>query len=66
MVKTLYENILRLCKAHGISVARLEIECKLGNATIRGWNESSPRVNNLKAVADYFGVTVDELLKENA
>lgn len=38
---------------------------KLCNATIRGWVSSSPTVERLKAVADYFGVTVDELLSES-
>ena len=36
-----------------------------GNATIRGWVTSSPTVEKLKAVADYFGVTVDELLEDD-
>ena len=60
-----YENILSRCKERKISVARLEKEVGLGNATIRGWEKSSPNSANLKRVADYFGVTVDELLTEN-
>lgn len=55
-------RILQLCKERGISVSRLEKEVGLGNATIRLWDSSSPRVDNLKRVADYFGVTVDSLL----
>lgn len=58
----LFEKILALCKEKGISIARLERECGLGNATVRGWAASSPKADNLKVVADYFGVTVDELL----
>ena len=34
----------------------------MGNGTVRGWKNSSPSVENLKKVADYFGVNVDELL----
>lgn len=59
----IFSNVLRLCKKNRISIARLEKEVGLGNATIRGWKDSTPRVENLKLVADYFGVTVDELLK---
>lgn len=59
-----YKNVLKLCEERGISVSALEKTLGLGNATIRGWKESSPRVNTVKTVADYFGVTVDELLKE--
>ena len=49
------EKILSLCDENGISLARLEKECGLGNATIRGWDKSSPKVENLQKVADYFG-----------
>ena len=58
------DRIKQLCKQRGISIARLEQEVCLGNATIRGWEKSSPRVESLKKVADYFGVTVDSLLSE--
>lgn len=57
-------NIMRLCKKRGISVARLERELGFGNATIRGWGSSSPNVDNLKKVADFFGVTIDSLISE--
>lgn len=60
----LYDKILALCKDRGVSVAKVERECGLGNATIRGWIASAPRVDKLKPVADYFGVTVDELISE--
>ena len=59
----LYEKIVQLCKDSGISVARLERELGLGNATIRGWSGSSPRLENVKLVADYFGMSVDELMR---
>ena len=58
----IFENIRALCWEKRISIARLEKECGLGNATIRGWEHSSPTIENLKRVADYFGVTVDSLL----
>lgn len=60
----IFKNILRLCKERNITISRLEKDVGLGNATVRGWEESTPKVDNLKLVADYFGVTVDELLKE--
>lgn len=58
----IFENISSLCKKRKISIAKLEKEAGLGNATIRGWGTSSPTVEKLKAVADYLGVTIDELL----
>ena len=60
----IYTNISRLCQKEGISIAKLEKQTGLGNATIRGWSTSSPTVDKLKLVADYFGVTVNDLLSE--
>jgi len=58
----LYDKILALCRERDISIRRVEMDCKIGNGTIRGWNTSSPRVNKLKAVADYFGLTINDLV----
>ena len=60
----LYDNIIALCKERKVSIARLERECGLGNATIRGWAVSSPGIANVQKVADFFDVTVIDLLKE--
>ena len=60
----LYDRIEDLCREKRISIAKLEKECGLGNATIRGWKESDPRSSKLKVVADYLGVSVDSLLSE--
>lgn len=61
----LFEKISTLCKERGISISKLEQETELGNATIRGWKNSSPRVDSIKRVADFFGCSVDELLQED-
>ena len=58
----LLENIIRLCKKRGISIAKLEREVGIGNGTIGKWGKSSPTVDSLKKVADHFGVSVDALL----
>lgn len=56
-------NIKALCKKNGISLLELERACGLAARTVYRWDESTPSVDKAKAVADYFGVTVDELLK---
>lgn len=61
----IFNNILRLCKENGISIAKLEKECGLGNATIRRWESSSPNVDSLSRVANFFGCTVDDLLRKD-
>jgi transcriptional regulator with XRE-family HTH domain len=56
------ENIIRLCNERNISIRKLEMETGIGNGTIARWGTSSPTLGNAKAVSDYFGVTVDELM----
>lgn len=58
----LYENIKKRCKAKGISIAKLERDTKLSVGSISHWRTSNPKVSNVKAVADYIGCTIDELL----
>lgn len=60
----LFEKVSNFCKKKKITIAKLERECAIGNGTIRGWRNSSPSVENLKKVADYFEITVDELIRE--
>ena len=60
----LLENISALCKKNNITFAELERETGLGNGVIRRWGEMNPRVDRLKLVADYFGVGIDDLMKE--
>lgn len=62
----IYENISKLCKKKGISIAKLERETGIGNGTIGRWNKGAATVDNVKKVADYFDVTVDELLASDA
>lgn len=61
----LVENIRRLCEENNTTFWSLERELKIGNGVIAKWSKSSPRVETVQKVADYFGVTVDELLKED-
>lgn len=60
----MFAKIESLCKENGISIARLEVTLGLGNGTIGRWGKGvSPTVEKLKLVADYFSVTVDELIR---
>lgn len=59
----IFETIEKLCEERNISIAKLERDCGLGNATIRGWNESNPTVSNLKKVANYFGKPIEYFLE---
>ena len=59
----IFEKISKLCEEKGISIAKLESECNLGNATVRGWRESVPRLDNLQKVAKALDVPIEELLE---
>lgn len=60
----LYDNIRAQCRARGMSVTRLEEICGFGAGTISKWTRANPTVQNLKKVADYFHLTMDDLLRE--
>lgn len=62
----MYKKISKLCTDHGISISRLENELGLGNGTIGKWRTSTPTVQNIKRVADFFGVPIDSLIGESS
>ena len=63
----IYDNVKRLCWENHTSIFTLEKDCGIGNGSIGKWadGDANPRIGTLKKIADYFGVTVDELLKDN-
>ena len=58
----LYTNILAICRQREITIAELERAAGLGNGVVRKWNDASPTLRTVIAVADYLGVTLDELV----
>ncbi|MCI8978568.1 MAG: helix-turn-helix transcriptional regulator [Lachnospiraceae bacterium] len=56
----LYEKLETLCKERGISIAKLERDCCIGNATVRRWDKAFPRIDTLKKVADYLGSGIEK------
>lgn len=59
------EKIKALAKARGVSLMDVEEACRIGKRSIYNWDTSVPAVDKVKAVADYFGITIDELMKED-
>ena len=59
----IYDNVKRACHEKGISVGKLEKELDLSNGSICKWNESEPGIRKVQKVADYLGVSIEELLK---
>jgi len=58
----LSEKIQTLCLSKRTTVTRLERELQLGNGTIRKWKDSSPGMDKVIKIADYFDVSIDYLL----
>ncbi len=59
----LYEKVEAACKEQGVSIAKLEKDCGIGNATVRRWDKAFPRINTLKKVADYLNKPIEYFLE---
>ncbi|MFV0343411.1 MAG: helix-turn-helix domain-containing protein [Anaerocolumna sp.] len=60
----LHQKIKELCKQKQISINRLEQDLGLSKGYVCKLNNSSPSVENAKKIADYLGVPIEELIKE--
>ena len=59
------EKIKKLCLAQGITITQLEN--LLGwSRSIYKWDTNKPSIDKVKAVADYFDVTVDSLVSDKS
>ena len=65
---TNYEKIKQLCENAGFSISSISQKIpglSINKASITGWkNGSKPRPDKIKAIADYFGVTVEYLTND--
>lgn len=57
----LYEKIKILCKEKGVTVTDLERDLGLGRGSLSKIDKHKPSNEKIKAIADYFGITQDEL-----
>lgn len=61
------ENLTRVQAERGVTNYRIAKEIDVSQASIANWkNGTMPHPRNVKRLADYFNVPVDELLSENA
>lgn len=58
----LYEKIKELANQKHISIKQLEEKLKLGNGTIRRWGKTSPSIEKVQQVADFFNVSIYYLI----
>lgn len=62
----IYDNIVEICAKKDLTIRALEVKTGLANGTIRKWNspDANPQLNNLTAVANVLGVSVNRLLRD--
>ena len=62
-----YDNFLRLCNEKNEAPTAVGKKLSIHPSQISRWANTGaqPRRTNLLKIADYFGVSVDDLLKEN-
>ena len=62
-----WENFMCLCNKAGKSPSRVAVDIGLSSTSAVGWKKGAvPRPAVLARLADYFGVSVDELTQEKA
>lgn len=59
---SLVERVKRLCEMKNITLTTLERNLGFSVSSIRKWDDSAPSTDKIKAVAEYFDVSVDYLL----
>lgn len=62
----IYEKVKGLCEERDVSIYKLEKDLGFSASSIVKWKSSIPTVDKLKAVADYFGVSIEYFLEEKA
>lgn len=58
----IYDKIKAICEEKSLSIRQVEVAAGLKNGAISKWNNSSPTIKSLKAVADVLKVKVDKLI----
>lgn len=60
-----YKNYVRLCNSVGKTPSAVALELGIQKSTVTRWSGgSAPRDATILKVADYFGVTVEDLISE--
>ena len=60
----LYEKIKEFAIEKGVSINKIEKDLEFSSSYISKWKNSMPSATALKKVADYLGVSMEELLED--
>lgn len=61
----LLHEVRKLCVERNLSIAELEKLLGFANGSIGKWDKTSPSIERVTAVANYFEVSVDYLVNED-
>lgn len=61
----LVKSIKRLCQNNNISVSQLESDLKFSPSLISRWKDKTPSLDKIVDIADYFHVSLDEVVGYN-
>ena len=59
----IYHNIKSIADSQKVSIRKIEQDTGITLGSIYHWNDVKPSVDKVVKVANYLGVTVEELLK---
>lgn len=58
-----YDNFINICEDRGVSPTRVLNELKISKGSLSRWKENGEPLNETKKkIADYFGITVKQLM----
>ncbi len=62
----MYKNYVELRDERNLTDYRVSVDTGIGRSTFSDWKSgrSKPKVEKLKTLADYFGVSVDYFLED--
>lgn len=58
------KRLIQLCNERGVTLSEVGEACGINYRSFYHWNKHAPSVSTVKQVADFLGVTVDDLIKE--
>ena len=59
----IYQNIKSIADSQKVSIRKIEQDTGITLGSIYHWNDVKPSVDKVVKVANYLGVTAEELLK---
>lgn len=60
--KTIVDSIKKICKNNSITVSQLEKEIGLSQGLVSKWMNTTPSLDKIVDIADYFHVSIDEVV----